>query len=94
MWWSIAGTIAALIVAVLAIGRSRSAGGYYDTEVYGMTPVAHRRYATIAVGFAIFFLAMIALHATTIAWAGLAAFTIFAIFYLTSFLRGFSDDDV
>jgi len=94
MWLSIAGTIAALILAVLAIARSRSAGGYYDAEIYGMTPVAHRRYATFAAGFAIFFLAMIALHATAIAWAGLAAFTLFAIFYLTSFLRGFSDDDV
>jgi Ca2+/H+ antiporter len=94
MWWSIGGALAAVIIAVSAFVRSRSPGGYYDTEVYGMTPAAHRRYATIACIFAIFFVATIVLRARSVAFAGLAAFAIFAVFYLTSFLRGFSDDDV
>jgi hypothetical protein len=93
MWWTIGGALSAVIIAVVAFLRSRSPGGYYDAEVYGMTPAAHRRYATIACIFAIFFIAMIVLGARTVALAGLAAFTIFAVFYLTSFLRGFSDDD-
>ena len=48
MTWELALAIASLLLAATAYVRSRTAGGFYDAEVYGMTPVAHRRYAAIA----------------------------------------------
>jgi len=73
--------------------RSRTAGGYYDTDVYGMTPAAHRTYAASAFAFFIAFIFTWWFRASTIAFYLFAAFVLFALFYLTSFLRGAHEDD-
>jgi hypothetical protein len=94
MGWDVAGAIASLLLALAAQARSRSAGGFYDAEVYGMTPYSHRRYALIALGFALAFFAVARWwprSAATI-WV-FAAFVLFAVFYLTSYLRGAYESD-
>jgi hypothetical protein len=94
MGWDVAGAIASLLLALAAQARSRSAGGFYDAEVYGMTPYSHRRYALIALGFALAFFAVARWwprSAATI-WV-FAAFVLFAVFYLTSYLRGADESD-
>jgi hypothetical protein len=94
MTWELALALASLLLAATAYMRSRTAGGFYDAEVYGMTPVAHRCYAAIALAFALAFFAVAVWwprSAATI-WLG-AAFVLFAVIYLTSFLRGAAESD-
>jgi hypothetical protein len=93
MAWSIAGVLLSLALAVFALTRSRTPGGFYDAEIYGMTPVSHRRYALVAVCFALVFAATLALHAGALALWTFAAMTVVAVLYLSSFLRGFTEDD-
>ncbi|HUN29247.1 MAG TPA: hypothetical protein VMV65_05550 [Alphaproteobacteria bacterium] len=94
MGWDVAGVIASLLLALAAAVRSRSAGGFYDAEVYGMTPSAHRRYTLIAVAFAVAFFAVAWWWPRSGATIWLfAAFVLFAVLYLTSFLRGASEAD-
>ncbi len=91
--WNAAGFAIALALCALASWRSRARGGFYDAEVYGMTPATHRSYAAISLAFAVFF---------AVAWwrnlgsAGLYALAVYAvivIFYGTSFLRGAYEDE-
>jgi hypothetical protein len=91
--WSIGGFAAAVAVGLIAVLRSRSRGGFYDADVYGMTPRTHRTYAALAAAFALAFLASLALGRERAAVWILAAFVPFALFYLTSFLRGAHEDD-
>lgn len=91
--WSIGGFGAALALALLAWQRSRSRGGYYDAHVYAMTARTHRGFSLAGLAFAAFFAATFALHGESLATMGLGAFAVVAIFYLTSFLRGASDDE-
>lgn len=93
MTWSVLGAVGAGIIAVFAIFRSRTPGGYYDTDVYGMTPAAHRTYAVIASALFLAFIFTLWFRASTIAFYLFAAFVLFALFYLTSFLRGAHEDD-
>ncbi len=90
----IIGVIAALLLAGGAYLRSRGPGGFYDAGIYGMTAIAHRRYALTALGFAAAFGALARWFpgggATLLLWA---AFVLFAVFYVTSYLRGAHDDD-
>lgn len=94
MTWELALAIASLLLAVAAYLRSRTPGGFYDAEVYGMTPVAHRRYAAIALVFAVAFFAIARWQPRSAAtiWLG-AAFVLFAVMYITSFLRGAAESD-
>jgi hypothetical protein len=90
--WNLIGAAVALGIAVLAWQRSRSAGGgFYDDGVYGMAPAIHLRYALVSAAFALFFVAMFALQASTAGLAGLALYVLIAILYASSFLRGASD---
>ncbi|MGA7745679.1 MAG: hypothetical protein WCA52_01570, partial [Candidatus Aquilonibacter sp.] len=74
--------------------RSRGSGGFYDNEVYGMTAHTHRRYALAAAAFALAFFAVGWWWPRTGATIWLfAAFVLFAVFYLTSYLRGASESD-
>jgi hypothetical protein len=94
MTWELVLAIASLLLAGAAYMRSRREGGFYDAEVYGMTPTAHRRYAAIALAFALAFFAVAVWwprSAATI-WLG-AAFVLFAVIYATSFLRGAAEND-
>lgn len=86
------GMAASIGLAALAFSRSRSRGGFYDADVYGMTPTVHRRYAIAALVLAAVFGVILVVHAGAAALAAFAALALFAVFYLTSFLRGFSDD--
>lgn len=93
MGWSVWGAAAAGIIAAFAYGRSRVHGGFYDSDIYGMTPKTHRAYAAVAALFALAFSTCAIARAGTIAVWILAPFVLFALFYLTSFLRGAHEDD-
>ncbi|MBV8066430.1 MAG: hypothetical protein JO113_00530 [Candidatus Eremiobacteraeota bacterium] len=92
MIWSLIGLAVALLVAAAAWRRSRRAGGFYDAQVYGMTPAAHRGYAVVSLVAAAYFAAAYALALQTAGIAGLALYALIAVFYATSFLRGASDE--
>jgi hypothetical protein len=94
MSWEWAGALLSLLLAAAAWMRSRGTGGYYDAEVYGMTAATHRRYALAGLLFAIGFFALALVRpggAATI-WV-FAAFVLVAVFYITSYLRGASEND-
>lgn len=91
--WNVVGLALALTIAGIAISRSKTRGGYYDAEVYGMLPSTHQRYAAVSLAFAFFFGLTLALHAGPAGVAGLSAFAVVALLYLTSFLRGYADVD-
>jgi hypothetical protein len=93
MAWSVAGLILSLLLAGFAFVRSRAAGGFYDAGVYGMTSSAHRRAAITASCFALGFAATWAFAAPGAAFWIFAAFIVGAVTYLSSFLRGFTEDD-
>lgn len=90
--WAILGMACALALAAFALLRSRRNGGFYDTDVYAMTPQSHRRYAVVCALFFVAFSIFALLRAQSASIATFAAFVLVAVFYLTSFLRGFSDD--
>lgn len=92
MLYSAIGLALSASVAALAAWRSRGSGGFYDREVYGMDARAHRRYAALSLIFAVFFAAALALRAGAAGVAGLALYAIVAVFYLSSFARGFADE--
>ncbi|HVA33738.1 MAG TPA: hypothetical protein VNG31_06285 [Candidatus Baltobacteraceae bacterium] len=91
--WSLVGLGLALLIAIVAWRRSRSRGGFYDADVYGMTAFAHRRYALISLAFAACFGAAAAFRLETAGVIALALYALVAVFYATSFLRGASEDD-
>lgn len=90
--WIWIGIAASLAVAAAAWRRSRMRGGHYDAGVYGMFPAIHRRYAYVAAAFLLYFVLTLALHAVGLAVAGLGVFTVVAILYGASFLRGASEE--
>ncbi|HEY1977230.1 MAG TPA: hypothetical protein VGG89_11815 [Candidatus Baltobacteraceae bacterium] len=83
----------ALFLAGVAFVRSRSRGGYYDAELYGMVPSTHRRYAAVSLAFAFFFAIALALRAEPAGIVLLSVYAVIALLYLTSFLRGYADTD-
>ena len=91
MIWSAAGALLALAIAAVAWRRSRSKGGFYDVEVYAMTPQIHRRYALLSLAFAAYFAATLALHEASAGIAGLVLYALIAVLYATSFLQGAPD---
>jgi hypothetical protein len=81
-----------LVVAAFALWRSRSvATNYYETHVYGMTAQTHVRYAAVSLLFAVVF-ALAFFTAFVPVLPLLAVYTLVAIFYFSSFARGFSDE--
>lgn len=92
MIWSAGGIAVALVVAAVAWRCSRSPGGFYDREVYGMSSSNHRRYAIVSLAFAAYFAAMYALRLETAGIAGLALYALIAILYAASFLQGAPDE--
>ena len=94
MSWELAGAIASILLGATAYVRSRGSGGFYDNEVYGMTAHTHQRYALAAAAFALAFFAAGWWWPRTGATIWLfAAFVLFAVFYLTSYLHGASESD-
>lgn len=92
MLYSAAGIAAASIVAIAAWRCSRSPGGFYDREVYGMSESAHRRYAAVSLAFAIYFAVAYVRHLDAAGIAGLALYALIAVFYAASFLQGAHDE--
>ncbi|HLX25693.1 MAG TPA: hypothetical protein VKR05_01765 [Candidatus Cybelea sp.] len=92
MLYSAAGIVVASIVAIAAWRCSRSPGGFYDREVYGMSEPAHRRYAAISLAFAVYFGMTCALRLDTAGIAGLALYAVIAVLYAASFLQGAPDE--
>lgn len=86
------GLVAALVLLAAAWRKSAAPAGYYDGQVYGMTPGTHRRYALMATVFAIAFGVAAAARFETAGIVALALFVPVAIFYVTSFVRGASDE--
>ena len=93
MLYSIAGLVLSLFVAGAAWCRSRSAGGYYEREVYGMQRTTHLRYGAISLVFAALFAVFVALHSKAAGIAALALYALIAVFYAASFLRGAAGPD-
>jgi hypothetical protein len=83
----------ALAVAGTAWRRSFAAGGFYDRDLYAMTPAVHRRYAIVSLGFALFFAAALAFRWDAAGIPALALYALVAVLYATSFLRGANDPD-
>ncbi len=102
MWvWS--GFVLSLGLALVAWARSlASSRTYYEGEVYGMGPTAHRKYGLGFAAAAAFFLAELAWPGAFTALPGgaatptlivLSAVVLMGIFYLAGFLRGASGED-
>lgn len=91
--WNIGGLALALFIGGIALLRSRTRGGYYDADVYGMVPGTHRRYAAISLAFALLFAIAWFRGARTAGYVALAIYAVIALLYLTSFLRGYADND-
>jgi hypothetical protein len=91
MW---AGLGLALSVFTLGFALYRARGAtrnYYAREVYGMDAAAHRRYAAVSMLFAAAFTAALFVRMIpTVPLLG--AYVLIAIFYFSSFARGFSDE--
>jgi hypothetical protein len=82
----------AVVLTGVAWRRSVATAGYYDGEVYGMTPATHRRYALAGLAFVVAFAISAALRLETSAIVALAIFTPIAVLYATSFARGADDE--
>lgn len=91
--WAALGLILALFTAIFAYVRSRRApSNYYEADVYGMTPRLHRRYASVSLLFAAAF-AVSFFVASIPSVPVLGGFAVLFIFYFSTFLRGFSDEE-
>ncbi len=93
MLYSTAGLLLSLGVAAAAWRRSRTRGGYYDGEVYGLNRMSHIRYAVVSLAFAAVFAATAWLRLDAAGIAALALYALLAVFYVTSFLQGAADSD-
>lgn len=91
--WEITGIILALAGAALGLWRSRSTRpGYYEAEVYTMTAISHRRFATASLAFAAAF-ALLGAFPVIPLFPVLAGYIVLAVLYLTSFARGAQGED-
>ncbi len=93
MSFVLAAAVLSLGLAAFAGWRSRRPGGYYDREIYAMEPATHRRAAAIGLAFSAFFVFAYVLRLEEAGLAALALYALFAVFYVTSFLRGAADAD-
>jgi hypothetical protein len=93
MIWSAIGAALSLAIAAIAWRRSQADGGFYEREVYAMSPAMHRRYAIVSLAFGAYFAVMLALGQSSAGIAGLTLYALVAVLYATSFLRGASDQD-
>ncbi|MBV8424568.1 MAG: hypothetical protein JO349_05220 [Candidatus Eremiobacteraeota bacterium] len=91
--WEIIGILLALAGAALGLSRSRiHEPGYYESEVYTMTAISHRRFATASLAFAAAF-ALLGAFPVLPLFPVFAAYVILAVLYVTSFARGAQGED-
>jgi hypothetical protein len=88
--WPVLGIALATALAATAWWRARMGSGYYDGELYGMTPAGHRRYA--AAGLVLACACVAALLWQPLAIPALAMVVIAVILYAASFARGAADE--
>ncbi len=92
--WAFLGIVLAAIGAVIGTLRGREEPrGFYEGEVYGLTALSHRRFAFASILFAAAFALIGAFPVLPLLFPVLAAYTIFFILYLTSFVRGAVGED-
>jgi hypothetical protein len=90
--WVVSGLVLSIVLALVAWARSKAASGtYYESQVYGMGPAAHRGYCLAFAGLAVALLG--ALMWPAIALPVLAVFAVVAILYGATFLRGASGEE-
>lgn len=89
---AIGSCLLALALATFAIYRSRKAGGFYDSDIYGMTAKTHRGYALAALLLSALLIVSQYLSFVGVQFALEAAVAILVVFYLSSFLRGASEE--
>ncbi|HET9096152.1 MAG TPA: hypothetical protein VFN37_05795 [Candidatus Baltobacteraceae bacterium] len=92
MWSGVGLVLCAIVIAVAIFKSRRGSGSYYEREVYGMTARTHRAYASLSALFAAAFAAAFFTSAIP-AVPLLGAYALIFIFYLSSFARGFSDEE-
>ena len=93
MSWEILGLIVSLTGAAIGLSRSRaSRPGYYVSEVYTLSAISHRRFATASLAFAAAFALLGAFPVLPLAPV-FGAYEILAVLYLTSFARGAQGED-
>ena len=92
MAWSIVGLSICLLIGAFAAWRSLRPAGTYDGEEYGMTPSAHRGYLAVELLLALLFVGTLVARADWLALWFLAFAVLLDVFYLTSFLRGWSEE--
>jgi hypothetical protein len=90
--WVVSGLVLSIVLALVAWTRSKAGSGtYYESQVYGMGPAAHRGYGLAFAALAA--VLMLALMWPAMALPALAVFAVVAILYGATFLRGASGED-
>ncbi len=91
--WSALGLGLSILVCIAATYKSKRGGGsFYANEVYGMTPKSHRAYAAVSALFAALFAVSFFVRVVPTVPL-LAAYALVFLFYVSSFARGFSDEE-
>jgi hypothetical protein len=90
--WSGVGLALCILQIGIACWRTASpTSNYYERDVYAMTRRTHMRYALVSALFAAFFIASFFVQLPAVPL--LAVYALIFIFYLSSFARGFSDEE-
>lgn len=92
MWNAVGLALCCIVITVAWFKSRRTGGGFYASEVYGMTARTHRAYAGLSALFALLFIAGL-FAAAVPAIPLLGAYALIFIFYFSSFARGFSDEE-
>jgi hypothetical protein len=91
--WAIVGLVLAMAGAVYGEVRSRSREpGYYESQVYEMTALSHRRFAIASIAFAGAFALVFAIPVVPVLPV-LGAYVVLLVLYFSSFVRGATGDD-
>jgi len=90
--WVVSGLVLSIVLALVAWTRSRAASGtYYESQVYAMGSKAHQGYGLAFIVLAVAMLG--AIMWPPLALPAVASFTLVAILYGATFLRGASGED-
>ncbi|MDQ6930793.1 MAG: hypothetical protein M3126_09040 [Candidatus Eremiobacteraeota bacterium] len=92
MLWALSGLVLSVLTGAMAMRAAGRGDASHASEVYGMTPASHRRFAAACAFFAAIF-ALAAAWPLIPAVAVFGAFVLALILYGSSFLRGYADED-
>jgi O-antigen/teichoic acid export membrane protein len=88
--YAVAGLVLSLAGAALALAFGRRAASYYARDVYHMSDRSHIAFAVFSLGCAIVF--AVSLVHDVFSIPVLAVWTLAAVLYGSSFLRGYGSD--